>query len=324
MSSPDSIYIRLPNWIGDVCMSLPLLAALDTAGIGVHVCARPWAADLLAGMPMRSFLPMSGRLWTDRATVARHRSSHDRHSPGLLLPDSFSSAAVFRFAGVASAGWRDDGRRALLRWPFDKPSTPTHAVESWYRLGCLAVNAWSGQALADRPAERLNLRLTDQARAQAQCVLEDAGLADQPFVLIAPTATGLHKGKMKVWPHFAELTDRLEQHGLAVAYCVPPSEADQARRHAPGARALPPLPLGAFAALTQAAQLVVCNDSGVSHLAAEAGARQLTLFGVTSPARTGPWSPDAHCLGESGQWPAVIEVVQTALDISTRKTERPD
>ncbi|WP_262356629.1 glycosyltransferase family 9 protein, partial [Bordetella pertussis] len=46
------------------------------------------------------------------------------------------------------------------------------------------------------------------------------------------------------------------------------AEVAEARRNAPSATLLPPLGLGAFAALAQRAALVVCNDSGVSHVAA--------------------------------------------------------
>lgn len=75
---------------------------------------------------------------------------------------------------------------------------------------------------------------------------------------------------------------------------------------------LPPLPLGAFAALTARAALVICNDSGVSHVAAAAGARELTLFGVTRPGRTGPWSPRAVCVGSETAWPSSEVVEQRA------------
>jgi len=102
----------------------------------------------------------------------------------------------------------------------------------------------------------------------------------------------------------------LQADGVTVAMCPPASEADQARRNAPTATLLPPLGLGAYAALAQQAALVVCNDSGVSHLAAAVGARQLTLFGVTDRSRTGPWSPRAVCLGENGAWPAVDAVLE--------------
>src|SRR5690606_18464380 len=98
----------------------------------------------------------------------------------------------------------------------------------------------------------------------------------------------------------------------------PAAEAEQARRNAPTAILLPPLTLGAYAALAQEAALVVCNDSGVSHLAAAVGARQLTLFGVTERARTGPWSSRAVCLGEAGAWPALeADLARTASLLDT-------
>ena len=296
-------------------MALPTLLAVCARG-PVYVCARPWAKDLLAGVPMAGFLPMTGKFATDRRTVARHRAQLGGAAKGLLLPDSLSSAAVFRLAGVVSAGYRDDGRSLLLKWPFQKPTQPMHAVQSWYHLGALAQQAWGDSAFPKDPPARLMLPITpDHARA-AQTVIEKYKLDTERLILIAPTATGLHKGRVKVWPHYEALASRLINDGYRVVYCVPPAERDQAHANAPSAQALEPLGLGAYAALTRRARLVVCNDSGVSHLAAAAQACQLTLFGVTSAARTGPWSPDATCLGSDTTWPtldAVVATIQTML-----------
>ena len=55
--------------------------------------------------------------------------------------------------------------------------------------------------------------------------------------------------------------------------------------------------------------MVIANDSGVSHIAAAVGAKQITLVGVTDTKRTGPWNPDAIVLGENGRWPSVDEVI---------------
>jgi heptosyltransferase-2 len=148
--------------------------------------------------------------------------------------------------------------------------------------------------------------------------VENAGLERIPFVLIAPTATGLHRGRNKVWPGFAELTRALLAQGVRVAMCPPPAEAEAARANAPDALLLPAMGLGAFAALTTRAALVVCNDSGVSHVAAAAGAEQITLFGVTQRDRTGPWSDKAHCLGSEQGWPSVEEVARTAITLLNR------
>ena len=322
MPLPHILYVRLPNWIGDVCMSLPALEALLATGVRLRVCARPWARSLLAGLPVDAVLPIGGTFADDRRMVAADSRKVMRESNlpasalrGLLLPDSLSSAAVFRLAGLASAGYRDDGRSLLLRWPFPKSAEPLHAVESWYRLTRLAVRQWGGPALPEAPPNRLNLPLSQTHVNAAAQLVHRLGLHGAPFVVIGPTATGLHKGRVKVWPDFEGLTSALQARGVRVVYCVPQGEADQAHAHAPSAEALPALELGAFAALTRHASLVVCNDSGVSHIAAAADARQLTLFGVTSPARTGPWSPRAVCMGGPDGWPSLAEVTARVTDL---------
>lgn len=296
-------------------MSLPSLRTLQAAGLPLVICARPWARDLLDGVDKREFLPMLGKVGPDRATVGAHRRSlgaAGRHARGLLLPDSLSSALVFRLAGVPSAGYRDDGRSFLLRWPVAKPEAALHAVQSWHHLTRQALGRWGLPTGPAEPAPTLDLPLTPAHENAAALALEAAGLAGQRFVLIAPTATGLHKGKVKVWPGFDTLARALQARGHTVVMCPPPAETDEARRNAPTAQLLPPLPLGAFAALTARAALVICNDSGVSHVAAAAGARELTLFGVTRPSRTGPWSPRAVCVGSETAWPSSEVVEQRA------------
>lgn len=321
MNSVSAVYMRLPNWIGDVCMSLPSLEAVLASGIPVIVCARGWAKDLLSGYELAGFVEMKGRWREDRAAVHsfRKKAGH-AHPRGLLLPDSLSSAMVFSFAGVPSAGYRDDGRSLILRWPVAKPVESLHAVESWYHLTSQAMRRWGCAAPPPRPPRHLGLHLTARHRADAMHALEAAGLEAGNFVLVAPTATGLHKGRVKVWPKFDSLVRRLQDNGQTVVMCPPPAEVEAARQNAPTAICLAPLKLGAFATLTQLAGLVICNDSGVSHLSAAAGARQITLFGVTDPQRTGPWSTQAICAGSSQAWPSVEEVedhVNTLLQTQT-------
>ena len=315
MSEFSCLYVRLPNWVGDVCMSLPSLRALQAAGLPLVICARPWARDLLEGIDKQDFIAMRGKVGPDRAAVSAHRralGADGRRAQGLLLPDSLSSALVFRLAGLPSAGYRDDGRSLLLRWPVDKPDASLHAVESWHYLTRAALTRWGLPAGPAQPAPTLDLPLTPAHERAADEALAAAGLAGKRFVLIAPTATGLHKGKVKVWPGFDTLTRGLQNQGHTVVMCPPPAETDEARRNAPTAQLLPPLSLGAFAALTARSALVICNDSGVSHVAAAASARQLTLFGVTRPGRTGPWSPRAVCVGAEDAWPPEDEVERQA------------
>lgn len=320
MTTTSPIYVRLPNWIGDVCMSLPSLHILLDTGLPIVVCARPWARDLLAGYKLGGFIEMKGGWREDRRAVhAYKKNARHMQARGLLLPDSLSSALVFKLAGIPSAGYRDDGRSLMLRWPIAKPSASLHAVKSWRHLTVQAMKRWNLHAEPLPLTKQLDLQLAPRHQAESLQALEAAGLTADRFVLIAPTATGLHRGRIKVWPYFAELTRALRERGHIVAMCPPPSELEAAVRAAPDAICLPPLNLGAFATLTQLASLVVCNDSGVSHLAAAAGARQLTLFGVTQPTRTGPWSDNAVCLGSSQAWPSLSETRDQVLSLLQQK-----
>lgn len=291
-------------------MSLPSLHTLLDTQLPVVVCARPWARDLLAAYDLAGVIDMKGRWREDRAAVhAFRKKAQHPHPRGVLLPDSLSSAMVFKFGGIPSAGYRDDGRSLILRWPVNKPATSLHAVESWHYITTQALKRWNLPATGLPVGRQLGLQLADRHDAEGQQALSQAGLQPGRYILIAPTATGLHRGKIKVWPYYKELTQRLQLQGHTVVMCPPAAEADEAKKNAPDALCLPPLKLGAFATLAQLATLVVCNDSGVSHLAAAAGARQLTLFGVTQPERTGPWSDKASCLGSAQAWPTLEQVV---------------
>lgn len=291
-------------------MCLPALHLLGQAGMPLILLGRAWAPDLLAGLDHAGFVQVGQGIGQD-ARALRSRFPVGRQSRALVFTNSLSSAAMLRLAGVRCAGYRGDGRSLLLNWAFDKPAGQ-HEVEVFYQLARQALQRWA--LLPDAPdaaPATLGLPLTAQHEAAAAHALFTAGI-DRPFVLLSPTATGLHHGKAKTWPQFGALADTLTREGWLCVTCPPAHEAEQARAAVPAATLLPPLGLGAFAALTRRAALVVCNDSGTSHMAAAAGARQLTLFGVTRRERTGPWSPTATCLGAENAWPSLDEVMHTA------------
>ncbi len=322
------IIIRLPNWIGDVCMSLPSLNALADTGHPLIVCGRPWSKDLVAQFVPDQFVSLTGKFLMDRQAISAIPKHICRASVGLLLPDSLSSAALFALAGIKSAGYRDDGRSLLLHWPINKSSQAAHAVEKWWRLTQEATKAWGlnmpGTHAPELPLvpKRLTLTISEDAQKAALAAIHRAGLKPHHFILLAPTATGTHHGKIKVWPHFAQLAQQLMSQGLEVAACPPVHERDQAKQACPTAVLIDPLPLTSFCALTRLASLVVCNDSGVSHLAALAGANQLTLFGVTDPAHTRPWSEKAMTLGSNGHWPSAVSVLEKLQQTLAQEEQR--
>ncbi|MFV1957727.1 MAG: glycosyltransferase family 9 protein, partial [bacterium] len=61
--------------------------------------------------------------------------------------------------------------------------------------------------------------------------------------------------------------------------------------------------------------LVVCNDSGLMHLAAAAGANVVALFGSTDPDATGPFSESAVVIrGEAPCAPCFLRDCPTELE----------
>lgn len=307
--------VRLPNWVGDVCMCLPALKLLESSGVPYAVSARPWARDLLSGLPLLDFVPATGKYLTDLKMLRQWHRHHPEIKRAVLMPDSFSTAFIFKLAGFDTVGYRDDGRSLLLKWPINKPIPRPHAVQSWFGLTREAFRAWGINPAQSEPDKHLGLSFTQAHLDQASQAVLKSGLELNNFVLIAPTAVGRHHGQIKVWSHFDPLTRALQQKGIRVAMCPPPAEKEDATAAAPTAEVLPALGPGAFSALTRLARLVICNDSGASHLSAAAGARQCTLFGVTDPARTGPWTPNSVNLGQNGHWPAVDTVISSVQQI---------
>jgi len=298
-------------------MCLPALDLLQQSGVSIVVCGRGWAKSLLSGLRIEGFIEMTDSIRENVRALRLWRREHPEHVHGLLMPDSLSSALCFRLAGIKSAGWRDDGRSILLKWPYNKPARPMHAVEAWFELTKLALESWCVDTRDAKLPSALMLPITNEHKQSAAAALREAGLKDKQFVLIAPTATGQHRGQKKVWPHFDALARVLQNNKVNIAMCPPETEQTAANRAAPTADIIRPLDLGAFCALTQKASLVVCNDSGVAHLCAVAGAKQITLFGVTEPTRTGPWTPNSVNMGQNGHWPSAGVVVARVQQLLT-------
>ena len=302
-----NVLCRLPNHVGDCCMTLPALRLLEASGFTPMLTGKRWAEDLMSGMGWR-FDPIEGHVTEDLHRI-RYISNHLGPRPlGLLFPNSFSSALLFSIGRVRNAGFPTDGRRFLLDKVVEEPGT-MHEVERFFRLAHGAIKAWGGTPAWDSVPEELGMRLLDRHEAAARNLMAEHDIPEN-FALLAPIARGLHHGKEKQWKHFNELCGPLRDMGIEPI--VFPSVREEEANHAacPNARILPPTTLGNYAALAKRARIVIANDSGISHVAAAVSANQITLLGVTDPARTRPWNSKAVCLGNNTDgWPSLDEVL---------------
>lgn len=302
-----NVLCRLPNHVGDCCMTLPALRLLEASGFTPMLTGKRWAEDLMSGMGWR-FDPIEGHVTEDLHRI-RYISNHLGPRPlGLLFPNSFSSALLFSIGRVRNAGFPTDGRRFLLDKVVEEPGT-MHEVERFFRLAHGAIKAWGGTPAWDSVPEELGMRLLARHEAAARNLMAEHDIPEN-FALLAPIARGLHHGKGKQWKHFNELCGPLRDMGIEPI--VFPSVREEEANHAacPNARILPPTTLGNYAALAKRARIVIANDSGISHVAAAVSANQITLLGVTDPARTRPWNSKAVCLGNNTDgWPSLDEVL---------------
>ena len=311
-----NVLCRLPNHVGDCCMTLPALRLLEASGFTPMLTGKRWAEDLMSGMSWR-FDPIEGHVTEDLQRI-RYISNHLGPRPlGLLFPNSFSSALLFSIGRVRNAGFATDGRRLLLEKVVEAPG-PMHEVERFFRLAHGAIKAWGGTPAWDEVPEELGMKLLARHEAAARNLMLQYNIPEK-FVLLAPIARGLHHGKEKQWKHFNELCAPLREKGFEPIIFPSVREEEANKKACPDATILPPTTLGNYAALAKRAQLVIANDSGISHVAAAVGTKQITLLGVTDPSRTRPWNQRAVCLGNSVDgWPT-LETVLHNIEIHLTK-----
>ena len=295
---PDGarLWIRLPNWLGDVLMARPLLAALARVHGAANLRAAAPAPLLELLSPDRSFELSDA--WPPRGPARDAARSRVRAwSPwaALVLPPSFSSALdALRSGAHVRVGFAGEARSALLTRAVKRPARGArHLSQEYLDLG-RALAGGRVEAYGDSAP----LVVPEAWAASARTLLEARGLDGAPLALLGP---GALYGPAKRWEasRVVELGARLAARGHAVAVCGAASEratceavaSGIADRRGAGTRVASlagATSLFEQAGLCALAAVAVCNDSGLAHLAAAVGARTVVIFGSTSSAWTAP------------------------------------
>jgi ADP-heptose:LPS heptosyltransferase len=176
-----------------------------------------------------------------------------------------------------------------------------------------------------RPIEDLGIRIADFA-PQLFPSIEDRRDAREFRAGVNPPIVAFHPGsggRGKIWPiqNWIDLGDQL-LGGFAGSLVIVSGEADQDQRRrlqllwpSQRVRFANCRPLPELAALLEDT-IFIGHDSGISHLAAAAGAKSIVLFGPTDPAVWAPLNENARVIRASGGTLAelALEPVREALD----------
>lgn len=294
------ILVISPSWVGDTMMTQPMLARLKQRhpGCRIDVLAPPWTEALLRQMPevhevISNPFPHGELMLGARMRLGKQLRAA-QYDQAIVLPNSFKSALVPYFAKIpVRTGFVGEMRHRLLTdaRKLNKRELP-RMVERFAQLG-----EAPGYPLP-RPVPNPRLQVDAEQR---QRVLQRLGLSlDKPVAVFCP---GAEYGPAKRWPipYFAELAQRVTERGYSV--WVVGSSKDQEIGDKIIALGNPQCrnlcgktDLADAIALLSSANLVVCNDSGLMHLAAALDRPMVALYGSSSPDFTPPLSDKAQVL----------------------------
>lgn len=145
--------------------------------------------------------------------------------------------------------------------------------------------------------EELEFPLWEEDQQELHAIAAARNLTPGNYACIHPGAS--HPDRC--WPpdRFAVVADAIAAYGLTVvltgsAQEVTLTQAVASRMKAPSLNLAGATNLGALAALLKQAALLICNDTGVSHLAAALCVPSIIIFTRSDPARWAPLNRDRH------------------------------
>ncbi len=283
--------------LGDMLCSVPALRALRTAlpDARIVLTGLPWAAQFARRFDayIDDFIPFPGHpLLPEQAVrhdelTAYYASICEQgfdlalqlHGSGDVTNHIVAGFGARAMAGFSRGEASQTERTLLVPWP-DAGAEQERLLILLGRLG-----APDAGTQLEFPLRREDIDELDTSRVAPD-------LEPGNYICIHPGA----RKRDKCWPpeRFAEVADQLRQEfGLDTVLTGSADEAPLARAVAehmcsPAIEAAAPISIGAMAALMSRSRLLICNDTGVSHIAAGLGLNSVVVFSKADIAR---WAP---------------------------------
>jgi len=281
------LLIMPPNWLGDVVMAQPAMSAFAKHYINQHdynqliIYGRPWLADLLP------FLGLDSAIY--QASIP---SGIDTT---VLFPNSFRSAwKAFRSGASQRIGFCGQWRGILLNQGFNPQLNMMHEHHRDYFLN-LAEQA--DIPIHEREV-KLHVSTTDIETGQK--LMQDNGLDPEKTICVAPGAQfgGAKRYPSEAYRYVLKWLAEAGWHILILGTTAEQKIGDQCldQVQTPKWNSSGQTSLKEALQILTASRLLLCNDSGLMHVAAGMGKPVVGIFGATDPERTQPSGPHVQLL----------------------------
>lgn len=332
-----SIVVFRALQLGDMLCAVPTLRALRLGfpRARITLVGLPWAeqfaarfhryVDVFAAFPGHPDLPeqpVRGEAadgFFENMRACRFDLAVQLHGNGLVSNSIVEALGAAHSVGFRPADEASDGAAANALNYIAYPTVGHEAV----RLLALAQHLGLPDA-----GMRLEFPLHEADYAELDASGLEPGLTPGAYICVHPGA----RSRDKCWPaqHFAEVADRLaDETGLAVVLTGSEKERDMTAavaarmRHTP-VDAAAPISIGAMAALMSRARLLICNDTGVSHIADGLGLPSVVIFSRSEMARWAPIDTSLHASIWDPEGRSVSAVLQHARRLLTVDTRAAD
>ncbi len=299
-SQSEKILVVGPAWVGDMVMAQVVFKAIKQLlpHCQLDVIAPAWSLALCQRMPeVNALIPLPCQHgewgWAKRRALGKQLEKSN-YTQAYVLPNSWKSALIPFWAKIPKRiGWLGEMRLGLLsHWQrLDKNKHPLMIQ----RFAALA-HQFQPTSFADIAIPQLLCQETDQ-----QALVQEHQLdLHKPVLVLAP---GAEFGPAKIWPavYFAEVANAYLSQGWQVWLLGSPNDGEAGQTISSLTQDqclnfIGKTTLASAIDLLSLSQVVVCNDSGMMHIAAALGKTVVSVFGSTSPRFTPPLGDRAQVL----------------------------
>ncbi|WP_232429496.1 glycosyltransferase family 9 protein [Noviherbaspirillum autotrophicum] len=331
LESIEKIAVFRALQIGDMLCAVPALRALRAAFPHAHVTlvGLPWATqfarrfrayiDDFAAFPGHPALPEQPA--QEERIPGFYRDMRERRFDLALQmhgSGQISNTIVRGFGARENAGFvlaEDDAPRSELFVDYpESGAEPLRLLRLPQHLGAPADDADLEFPLA--PEDEQELRATGIG----------AGLQAGRYICIHPGA----RMRRRCWPPqlFAQVADTLaREYDMPIVLTGAGSEADltaaiAACMRTPAVDAALSMSIGAMAALMSKTSLLICNDTGVSHIASGLKLPSVVVFGTADMERWGPLDRVRHrCVRGADGAEAILSQARSLLDATGQRLD---